>query len=314
MWERQMLKHLLRTFSLLMLIALATMLPSVGSADEKTASQIRGEVWGLSLPLPIVAYLVRPVGTGPFPLIIMNYDLSFDQQESRFHPPVELRDAANWFAQRGYAVIAPIGPSPSGGAFDLSERELYNRFFSPIGGCDDPYFLGGAVAWATANNWIIDYMTRERLITPNKVIVVSQSAGGWATIALGSLNPTSTRAIITFAAGGRVGGKAENSCASRKLIEAAREFGQTSRIPMLWIYSSNDTYFGPELSKQVHEAFTGAGGIAEYHLLPPFGGDGEAPHAISMWTPIVDQFLDKHQSELGCDPTLKTCGPLPAAR
>ena len=46
---------------------------------------------------------------------------------------------------------------------------------------------------------------------------------------------------------------------------------------MLWIYSSNDTYFGPELSKQVHEAFTGAGGIAEYHLLPPFGGDG------SLW-------------------------------
>ena len=85
-----MLKHLLRTFSLLMLIALATMLPSVGSADEKTASQIREEVRGLSLPLPIVAYLVRPVGTGPFPLIIMNYDLSFDQQESRFHPPVEL--------------------------------------------------------------------------------------------------------------------------------------------------------------------------------------------------------------------------------
>ena len=78
---------------------------------------------------------------------------------------------------------------------------------------------------------------------------------------------------------------------------------------MLWIYSSNDTYFEPELSKQVHEAFTGVGGIAEFHLLPPFGGDGEALHAISMWTPIVDQFLDKHQSELGCDPTLKTCGP-----
>ena len=87
---------------------------------------------------------------------------------------------------------------------------------------------------------------------------------------------------------------------------------------MLWIYSSNDTYFGPELSKQVHEAFTGAGGIAEYHLLPPFGSDGElfsgSPYAISMWTPIVNQFLDKHQSELGCDPPLKTCGPQPAAR
>jgi hypothetical protein len=115
-------------------------------------------------------------------------------------------------------------------------------------------------------------------------------------------------------AGGRVDSKAENSCASRKLIEAAREFGRTSRIPMLWIYSSDDTYLGPELSKQVHEAFTGAGGIAEDHLLPPFGSDGDLPDAISMWTPIVNQFLDKHQSELGCDPSLKTCGPQPAAR
>ena len=176
-----------------------------------------------------------------------------------------LRDAAHWFAQRGYAVIAPIGPSSIGGAFDLPERELYTRYFSPVGGCDDPYSLSGAIAWATANNWIIDYMTRERLITPNKVILAGQSAGGWAAIALSSLNPKSTRAIITFATSGRVDGKAENSCASRKLIEAAREFGRTSRIPMLWIHSSNDTYFGPELSKQVYEAFTSVGGIAEYH-------------------------------------------------
>ena len=308
-------KHLLRTCSLVMLIALATMRPSVGSAEEKSACRIRGEVWGLTLPLPILAYLVRPVGTGPFPLVIMNYGVSVDQQESGFYPPVELRDAAHWFAQRGYAVIAPIGPSPSGGAVDLRERELYRRYFSPIGGCDDPYFLGGAVAWATANKWIINYMTRERLIIPNKVIVVAQSAGGWAAIALSSLNPTTTRAIITFAAG-HLDGKPENSCVSKKLIEAAREFGRTSRIPMLWIYSSTDTYFGPELSKQVHEAFTGAGGIAEYRSLPLFGSDGKlfssSPDAISMWGPIVSQFLDK--SELGHDPPLKTCGPQPTAR
>ena len=240
-----MLRHLLRTCSLVMLIALATMPPSVASADEKSASQIRGEVWGLSLPLPIVAYLARPVGTGPFPLVIMNYGPSFDQQESRFYPPVELRDAAHWFAQRGYAVIAPIGPSSIGGAFDLPERELYTRYFSPVGGCDDPYSLSGAIAWATANNWIIDYMTRERLITPNKVILAGQSAGGWAAIALSSLNPKSIRAIITFATGGRVDGKAENGCAPRKLIEAAREFGRTSRIPMLWIYSPNEPILDP---------------------------------------------------------------------
>ena len=270
------------------------------------------------MPLPILARLVRPVGTGPFPLAIMNY--SFDQQQGRSDPPAGFRDTAHWFAQRGYAVITPIGPSSGGGAFDLPERELYELYFSSVENCDDPYSLRGSAARATANNWIIDYITREGLIIPDKVIVVGQSPGGWAAIALASLNPTSIRAIITFAAGHgeRVDGKSENSCASKKLIEAAREFGRTSRSPMLWIYSTNDTYFGPELSRQVHEAFTGAGGIAEYHLLPPVGSDGEpfmnSPDAISTWAPLVDQFLAKHQGELGCEPSPKTCGPQPTAR
>jgi dienelactone hydrolase len=315
----QMLKHFLRTCSLFMLIALAAMSPSVGSADEKSAPQIQEEVWGLLLPLPILAYLVRPVGTGPFPLVIMNYGVSFDQQEGSFDPPVELH-AAHWFAHQGYAVVAPIGPSSSSGTLDPPDRELYKRYFSAVEDCDDPYSLGASAARATANKWIIDYMTRERLAILDKVIVVGQSAGGWAAIALGSLNPTSIRAIISFAAGrgGRVDGKPENSCASKKLIAAAREFGRTSRIPMLWIYSSNDTYFEPELSKQVHEAFTGVGGIAEYHLLPPLGSDGEflmdSPDGISTWAPLVSQFLDKLQSELGCGPPQKTCGPQPTAR
>ena len=299
MRERKMLKNLLRTCSLVILIALATVPPSVSSADEKSAAQIREEVWSLLLPFPILARLVRPVGTGPFPLVIMNYGISFDQQQGRSDPPFEFRDAAHWFAQRGYAVITPIGPSSGGDALDLPERELYKLYFSSVENCDDPYSLRGSAARATANKWIIDYMTRERLIIPNKVIVVSQSAGAWAAIALSSLNPTSTRAIITFAAGRRVDGKAENSCVSRNLIEAAREFGRTSRIPMLWIYSSKETYFGPELSKQVHEAFTGAGGMAEYQLLPSDGRGAESfsPDGISTWAPLVSRFLDRLRSE-----------------
>ena len=256
-----MLKHLLRTCLLVTLFALATIPPSIGSADEKSASQIQEEVLGLLLPLPILARLVRPVGTGPFPLAIMNDGISFDQQQGRTDPPVGFRDAAHWFARRGYAVITPIGPTSGLGAIDLPERELYKIYFSSLENCDDPYSLRGSAARATANKWIIDYMTRQRLIIPNNVIVVGQSPGGWAAIALSSLNSRSIRAIITFAAGrgGRVDGKPENSCASKNLIEAAREFGRTSRTPMLWIYSSNDTYFGPELSKQVHEAFTERG-------------------------------------------------------
>src|SRR6516164_1044991 len=127
-----------------------------------------------------------------------------------------------------------------------------------------------------------------------------QSGGAWGAIALSSLNPSSVRAIITFAAGrgGRVDGKPNNNCAPDELVEETAEFGRASRIPMLWIYSENDTYFGPDLAKRMHAAFTGAGGNAEFQMLPPFGSDGHflinSPDGIPLWAPLVSKFLDEH--------------------
>ena len=89
-----------------------------------------------------------------------------------------------------------------------------------------------------------------------------------------------------------------NNCAPDELVEETAEFGRASRIPMLWIYSENDTYFGPELAKRMHEAFTAAGGRAEYHMLPPFGNDGhfliDSLDGIPLWAPLVSKFLDEH--------------------
>ena len=108
-------------------------------------------------------------------------------------------------------------------------------------------------------------------------------------------------AIVTFAAGrgGRVDGKPNNNCAPDKLVDTAREFGQTARTPMLWIYIKNDTFFGPELSQRLFEAYTGAGGKAEYHLMPDFGQEGHAffgsPETIPIWSPLVTRFLETHR-------------------
>jgi len=109
------------------------------------------------------------------------------------------------------------------------------------------------------------------------------------------------KAIITFAAGrgGRVDGKPNNNCAPDKLVEATGAFGRTSRVPMLMLYIENDTYFGPELSKRMHAAFTAAGGNAEYHLFPPHGSDGhffvDTADAVAIWSPVVGAFLDRQK-------------------
>src|SRR5437899_6610885 len=155
---------------------------------------------------------------------------------------------------------------------------MYCPFFSKVGNCTNPNFHDACLAVAQVDLWIIDYLTAEKRIVPKDVVIVGQSAGGWASIALSSMNPPQVKAIITFAAGrgGRVGGKPNNNCAPDKLVEATADFGRTSRVPMLWIYIENDTFFGPALSKRMHEAFTAAGGKAAYHLVPPFGSEGHS--------------------------------------
>jgi dienelactone hydrolase len=231
----------------------------------------------------------------------MNHGVALHPRERSFFPVVEFRDAAMWFARKGYMVVAPTGSGYGAAALDVPERGLYGPFFSKIGSCDNPNFADAGLAVALLDKWIIDYMADQKITVPDNVVVVGQSAGGWAAIALSSRNLPSVRAIITFAAGrgGRVGGKPNNNCAPDKLVEATGEFGRTARVPMLWIYAENDTFFGPALSKKMHEAYTGAGGSAEYHMLPPFGNDGHfligSADAIPLWAPSVSQFLDKHQ-------------------
>lgn len=128
--------------------------------------------------MPTLAYVVRPVGIGPFPLVIMHHGVSLNPQERVFFPLVEFRDAAMWFARRGNIVVAPTGSGYGAAALDAPERGLYGTFFSKIGSCDNPNFQDAGLAVALLDKWIIDYMTDQKLIVPNSAIVVGQSAGG----------------------------------------------------------------------------------------------------------------------------------------
>jgi dienelactone hydrolase len=291
---------------IIQLIALALLLShAAAAADETTqdtfAPQLREEMWAIPSAVPMLAYMIRPVGRGPFPLLVMNHGVSLDPKERSYFPVIEFRDAALWFARQGYVVVAPVRPGYGGTAIEIPERGLFGLFFSGVGNCLDANFRDAGLAIASINMWIIDYMSFQPFIKRDEVIVVGQSGGGWGAIALASQNPTSVRAIIGFAAGrgGHFNGKPNNNCAPDNLVEAVAQFGRTARIPMLWIYTHNDSYFGPDLSKRMVAAFQASGGNVEYHLLPDFGGDGhfmiDSADAIQLWAPLVSDFLKGHR-------------------
>ena len=291
---------------LMQLIVLVLLLPHAAARAGETAQnafgpQPREEIWAIPSAIPMLAYMVRPTGEGPFPLLVMNHGVSLDPKERSYFPVIEFRDAAIWFARQGYVVVAPVRPGYGATAIEIPERGLFGLFFSGVGNCSDANFRDAGLAIASISRWVIEYMSAQPFIKRDEVVVVGQSGGGWGAIALGSQNPPSVRAIIGFAAGrgGHFNGKPNNNCAPDNLVEAAAHFGRTARIPMLWIYTHNDSYFGPELTQRLRTAFQAAGGNVEYHLLPDFGEDGhfmiDSADAVRLWAPLVSEFLKKHR-------------------
>jgi pimeloyl-ACP methyl ester carboxylesterase len=73
------------------------------------------------------------------------------------------------------------------------------------------------------------------------------------------------------------------------------KFGRTTKVPTLWLYSENDTFFSPAFVKEMHDAFQKAGGKVKLVMLPPFGKDGHSflfnERALPLWIEEVDKFL-----------------------
>jgi dienelactone hydrolase len=231
----------------------------------------------------------RPEGAGPFPLAVINHGSVQNAEERRkFVQPV-FAAGAEFFVQHGYAVVVPQRPG---------HGETGGPYFEAQGSpCDNANYVKSALAVADSIEAAIGYMTQQPFVKRDAIIVVGQSAGGWGALGLASRNPKDVRAIINFAGGrgGRVHNRPNNNCAPEKLVEAAAVFGKTARMPVLSIYTQNDSYFSADLSQKIADAYRKAGGKMDYHLLPAFGEDGHrlfgARDGVPVWKPIVEGFL-----------------------
>jgi dienelactone hydrolase len=235
--------------------------------------------------------VARPPGDGPFPLVLINHGTTQhrDQRESMRQPVYAAATA--WFVRRGYAVAVPQRPGhgETGGP--------YFEANSIRGGCGGSDYRRSGLATADTIQAAIDFFTQQPFVKRTGIIVVGQSAGGWGALALSSRNPRNVAGIINFAGGrgGRVNSRPNYNCAPEKLVETARLFGGTARIPVLSIYTENDSFFAPALSREYNDAYRSAGGKVDYRLLPAFGADGHSllgsRDGPPVWGSIVEEFL-----------------------
>jgi dienelactone hydrolase len=239
--------------------------------------------------VPMLTTVFHPPGDGPFPMLLMNHGTTRNPTERPYFPLLEFNAAAEWFVDHKYVVVAPQRPG---------HGDTGGPFFEEVAPCDDPQFREAGLAVAEAASIALGYMTAQPFIRSDDIVVLGQSGGGFGTLALASQNPPGVRAAINFA-GGRT--CRENPQAPKRLVEITAEFCRTTHLPMLWIYTQNDNFFPPEVSKPMYEACRAAGADVEYHLMPPFEDNGhffiDVPKAIPLWAPIVTKFLAAHPAK-----------------
>jgi dienelactone hydrolase len=250
---------------------------------------MRRQLWLVPSPVPgllMRAYLFRPRGDGPFPLAIVNHGSDQDSVERSRMPMPEFGAITEWLLARGYAVLLPQRPG---------HGDTGGRYLEDQGRCSNANFEKSGRATADAIAAAIDFMAQQSFIKPNGIVVVGNSAGGWGALALASRNPPNVRAIVNFSGGrgGRNLGKAGKNCSPGKLVATAGEFGRAARIPTLWLYAENDSYFAPDLSNRMSEAYRTAGGAIEFHLLPAVPGEGHNLIQTATWAPYVETFLSR---------------------
>ena len=216
---------------------------------------------------PAHAVLFRPIGDGPFRLALIAHASTQNVLRRAQMPQPEYRALASWLVARGFAVLVPerLGHGATGG-----------KYLEDQGGCDEADYLRSGRATADEIAAALNYLRGQSFIRPDGAVVLGHSAGGWGALALARQNPAGVTAIIAFAPGrgGHANDFPNQVCAPHTLMTSAAEFGQGARVPVAWLVAANDSYFSPDFSRRLADAFRDGGDKVDFRVLPASGGEG----------------------------------------
>jgi dienelactone hydrolase len=263
--------------ALLMLAIFAGQTPLPYGPTAAEGEPNREQQWLVPTPLadhPARAVLYRPPGEGPFHLAVIAHATTQNVLRRAQMPQPEYRALAAFLVARGFAVLVPerLGHGGTGGTY-LEDQ----------GGCDEADFARSGRATADQILLALQFIERQPFVRPESAVLIGHSAGGWGALALANEAPKAISAIIAFAPGrgGHANDFENRYCAPHTLIAAAETFGKAAHVPVTWLVAANDTYFSPEFSKKLVEAFRAGGGKVDFHILPNFDSEGH-------WMPETD--------------------------
>jgi dienelactone hydrolase len=232
---------------------------------------------------------VRPKGNGPFPLAVISHGAPrrTDAKAYREFRPQSFDFIAEDMARRGWA--AAVFMRRGYGASSGSASEGY-------GDCSNPNFVRAGEQTALDFSNAIGALSKSTFVDAGTIVAIGHSAGGFGALSLSGQKVPGLRAVINFG-GGRASVAPNEICGKVQILNAFREFGLRTRVPSLWIYASNDTFFEPMLVQEFFDNFTQSTMLAQLRFISAVPGDGHSAiqrKGGAQWRPILDNFLGEN--------------------
>lgn len=250
--------------------------PELNAALNESVVLVSKKAFVGSTELETTIY--KPDGPGPFPVVVINHGKAYGDPrfQSRYRPVI----AARYFLQRGYVVLVPMRQG-----FSKSSGSYIN------GGCN---VESNGRTQAEDVKTVLDYALEQPYADKSRILIVGQSHGGWTTLAFGALNYPGVKGLVNFA-----GGLRQETCAGWEtgLARGAAGYAADTRVPSLWFYGDNDSYFTPTTWQEMAARYNAGGGKARVVAFGTFGSDSHsmfgATKGQTIWQPEVTRFLDE---------------------
>ncbi len=241
---------------------------------------------GNTIHRDVALTIVREKADGRRPFLVLHHGRG-TTPKSRSAMGLQTYPAnSRYFASLGFVVLIPtrVGYGITGGP----DVEYTGR-------CRSKQYAEGVAATVAQTRQILRYAEALSYVDPDAGIVVGDSFGGLAAIAIAATDIRGVLAAVNISGGdgGDSRRRVDEPCRPDLLRETFADYGRDNRIPTLWMYSANDRVWGKVYPGQWHEAFVRAGGEGEFVSLPADKNNGH--HIFNRnppaWHPAFEAFV-----------------------
>jgi dienelactone hydrolase len=234
--------------------------------------------------------IYRPATAGPTPTLVYNHgSTGRGRDPSLFTRPIDNPALAQFFVQRGWAVVIPArrGRGASEGLYDegfAADRALGYT-------CDPSLSTPGADRALRDIEAAMEAILAMPFVDRDRIVIGGVSRGGILSVAYAGHRPEQVKGVVNF-----VGGWLGTGCPTAGTVN--RElFTRGARYPgdTIWLYGDQDPFYSLSHSRMNFGVFQAFGGKGTFHEFPPPpGADGHRISAFpNIWGSVVEAYLKR---------------------